>query len=101
MKNINQVTYIRGDNTNIHHVDAIAHQTNCLTVRAHGLSATINRKYPWADIYSRRTPIGNRNLATIETRGIQGTVEIFADGFGFHVVYMMAQWKYWTTLSIM
>ena len=32
----------------------IVHQTNCKTWKARGLSFTLFRKFPWANVYSRR-----------------------------------------------
>ncbi|XP_045180875.2 uncharacterized protein LOC123540143 [Mercenaria mercenaria] len=88
------VSYQHGDITSIRGVDAICHQVNCLTVKAHGLSSQIAKKYPWADIYAKRKSIGNRNLATVETRGTPGDVAIYGDNSGFHVVCLLAQWEY-------
>ena len=88
------VTYQEGDILYINGVDAICHQVNCLTVKAHGLSANIAMRYPWGDIYSKRIPIGTRNLATIRTRGTPGDVTIFGDGSGFNIVCLKAQWEY-------
>lgn len=39
----------------------IAHQVNSVTVKSHGLSKQIARRFPDADIYTRRPRIGNRN----------------------------------------
>ena len=47
----------------------IAHQCNCKTQSAAGLSATIFAKFPYADVYSSRT-----------TPSIPGTVEICGNG---------------------
>lgn len=54
----------------------ILQQCNCLTVRAHGLSATLASKYPWADPYGDRKGIGSRNLAVLEDRPHPGTIKI-------------------------
>ena len=48
------ITHVRGDITIFRDADAICHQVNCLTVKAHGLSKKIAHAYPWADIYSKR-----------------------------------------------
>ena len=84
------VSFVDGDITDIRNVHAIVHQVNCLTVKSHGLSAIIGKKYPWADVYSKRTSTKSRNLATAETRGKPGNVKIYDDGNGFHVVFMEA-----------
>ena len=54
----------------------IVHQCNCLTVYPYGLSKSISDQYPYADIYSFRKKLGNRNLATEDTRGIPGTIVV-------------------------
>ena len=56
--------------------DLIVHQLNCLTVRSLGLSKAISIKYPYADVYSKRIPIGNKNLCKLESRGNPGNIEI-------------------------
>ena len=89
-----KVTYHRGDITTIKNVDAICHQVNCLTIKAHGLSSNIALAYPWADIYSKRKAIGTKNLATESTRGVPGQNVIYSNGTGFHVVCLQAQWEY-------
>ena len=86
--------FIDGDITRIKRVDTICHQVNCLTVKAHGLSSVITKTYPWANIYSKRIAIKQRNLATVETRGEPGDITLYDDGEGFHVVCLHAQWEY-------
>ena len=66
----------RGDLTEWQGVDDIVHQCNCLTVKAHGLSAQIARKYPWGDVYRYRRRQGFRNLAVPEDRKEPGTIQI-------------------------
>ena len=56
-------------------VDAIVHQCNCLAVKAHGLSAQIARKYPWADVYRYRRRQRFRNLAIPADRKEPGTIQ--------------------------
>ena len=65
-----------GDLTEWRRVDAIVHQCNCLAVKAHGLSAQIAEKYPWADVYRYRKRQGFRNLAVREDRKVPGTIQI-------------------------
>lgn len=60
----------------------ILQQCNCLTVRGHGLSETLARAFPYADIYSERRPQGNRNLAIEDDRAKPGTVSICMDPQG-------------------
>ena len=57
-------------------MDAIVHQCNCLAVKAHGLSAQIDRKYPWVDAYRYRRRQGFRNLAIPADRKEPGTIQI-------------------------
>ena len=52
------------------------HQCNCLAVKAHGLSAQIARKYPWADVYRYRRRQGLRNLAIPADQKEPGTILI-------------------------
>ena len=81
------VSFVDDDITDIRNVHVIVHQVNCLTVKSHGISAIIAKKYPWTDVNSKRTSIKSRNLATVETRGKPGNVKIYYDCNGFHVVY--------------
>ena len=66
----------RGDLTEWQGVDAIVHQCNCLAVKAHGLSALIDRKYPWGDAYRYRRRQGFRNLAIPADRKEPGIIQI-------------------------
>lgn len=53
----------------------IAHQCNCCTTRAHGLSEAIFEKYPYANLYVQRKPTtttANRAL----TPSVPGTVSV-------------------------
>jgi O-acetyl-ADP-ribose deacetylase (regulator of RNase III) len=73
----------------------IVHQTNCLTVRAQGLADSIFKKYPWANIYKARTPIGHKNLATPDTRGEPGSLVIVSEqetNQFKYIVNLMGQW---------
>ena len=86
--------FVYGDLLSIRDVDAICHQVNCLTIIPHGLSLELALTYPWADIYSRRKGVGNRNLATLESRGIPGKIKIFKQDLYPAVICMHAQWDY-------
>jgi hypothetical protein len=44
------VIFLKGNLVEKKNVDAIVHQCNCLTVKSHGLSKQIARKFPWADV---------------------------------------------------
>ncbi len=69
----------------------IAHQCNCCTVTAHGLSAVIAKKYPWADVYSQRAAIGTRNCA--KQRDVPGTIKIVESPANSRkIICMFAQW---------
>lgn len=66
-------TYIAGDLLEAK-VDFIIQQCNCLTIRGLGLSKAIATKFPYADIYSKRTPqFRHGNIATESSRSIPGT----------------------------
>jgi hypothetical protein len=56
----------------------IAQQANCLTMRAHGLAATIAKRFPrHGNYYSTRTPLKpGANTATEKSRDIPGTIHI-------------------------
>ena len=81
-----RVLFVDDNITDIRNVHAIVPQVNYLAVKSHGLLAILAKKYQLADVYSKRTSIKNRNLATVETRGKPGNVKIYDDGNGFHVV---------------
>ena len=69
----------------------IAHQCNCNTVKAHGLSKTIATKWPWADVYSKRVQIGTRNAAV--NPSIPGTIELITnENANKTVICLFAQW---------
>nr|BDT62592.1 MAG: wsv206-like protein [Metapenaeus ensis majanivirus] len=71
IKTINgDITKIDGDN----HV--LVQQLNCIAIKPHGLSQGMASAYPYGDVYSKRIPIGNRNCATLATRGVPGTVTL-------------------------
>ena len=84
------VNIIKGDITETE-CKYIAHQCNCNTVKAHGLSKTIASKWSWADVYSKRVQIGFRN-ATIQP-SIPGTIELLTSGDGDKtIICLFAQW---------
>jgi hypothetical protein len=77
-------------------VDVIVQQCNCLTTVAHGLSMDIAVKFPYGDLYGKRTRIApGRNLAHPESRSMPGTVEwcrpSSADG-GPSIACVIGQW---------
>ena len=84
--------YVYGDLLSRTDVDAICHQVNCLTVKAHGLSLKLAKKYPWANIYKFRKAVLNRNLASVDSRGIPGTIQIFHHCTHPSVICLQAQW---------
>lgn len=86
--------YVYGDLLSRIDVDAICHQVNCLTIKPHGLSLKLAEKYPGADIYRHRKGIENRNLASIDTRGIPGTIKIFNRQTFPSVICVQTQWDY-------
>lgn len=69
----------------------IAQQCNCVTVKAHGLSAAIAKRFPYADLYSQRSRIGSRNCTA--DPDIPGTIKIAADPeCPKKIICMFAQW---------
>lgn len=55
-------------------VDVVVHQLSSMPCKAHGLSKSIATRFKWADQYRQRTQMGNRNLATPETRPVCGSI---------------------------
>jgi hypothetical protein len=54
-------------------VDVVLQQLNCLATSPHGLSETIAKAWPWANVYKRRTSAGARNFAVMEHRAKPGS----------------------------
>lgn len=69
------IEYIQGDLLTVD-AELIAHQINSLAVKAHGLSAAIAKKFPWADRYSQREAMKDRNLAIPYWRDRPGSIVI-------------------------
>ncbi len=65
----------------------IMQQCNCVTVRSHGLSAQIVKRYPWANVYERR-PARSSNCA--QKFSIPGTycIDVKAD---LSIIHLFAQ----------
>lgn len=59
--------------------DAIVQQTNCLTTRSHGLSATIKKEFG-IDPYSIRESSDLPNVAIKDDRDNPGTIQVFDTG---------------------
>jgi hypothetical protein len=71
----------------------ILQQCNCLTVRPHGLSKTLSDKWSWADPYSYRKSLNNRNLAIESDRDKPGTIKILSSPYNDKaIICMFAQW---------
>ena len=49
---------------------------NCVAIRAHGLSESLSRKYPYCNMYTKRRPIKNLNRAVLQDRPLPGTLDI-------------------------
>jgi O-acetyl-ADP-ribose deacetylase (regulator of RNase III) len=49
--------------------DVMVQQCNCVTIKAHGLSETISKRYPYANIYSKRISKSANRAKTPETPG--------------------------------
>ena len=74
----------------------IVHQCNCTTLTSAGLAKSINKKYPWADIYSTRKKQGTfrENIVSLTTPDIPGTIKIQSNPFKTkHVICMFAQYS--------
>jgi O-acetyl-ADP-ribose deacetylase (regulator of RNase III) len=72
--------------------DAIVQQSNCLTTRTHGLSATIKKEFG-VDPYSIRTSKVN-NVAIKEDRDLPGSIQIFETGISpKYVVCLFGQYQ--------
>lgn len=69
----------------------ILQQCNCLTVRAHGLSESLEKRFPHAGVYSRRRPVGGRNLAVPEDRATPGNALIFTGKP--NIICLFGQWR--------
>lgn len=67
----------------------IAHQCNCMTVRSHGLAASIARTFPEADVYGQRGRDGTRNRTTHPDT--PGTISVLPSG-EISIICMFAQW---------
>lgn len=74
--------------------DCIVQQCNCVAVRPHGLSASIAKAFPYADIYGQRRAIGNRNLARVEDRSQVGTCVLAHQAGSVIVACLMGQYVY-------
>jgi hypothetical protein len=59
----------------------VLQQCDCISTQALHLDADYKKEFPWGDVYGDRTPInGFRNLATVDTRGIPGTIKVYPSG---------------------
>jgi len=72
----------------------IVHQVNCLCVKPFGLSNDIFTKYPYADVYSTRRKMGNKNLSVPEDRGTPGEIIVREDNTGPTIVGLFGQLDY-------
>ena len=69
----------------------ICQQTNCISVKPHGLSETIKKRFN-VDPYSIRRSLNGRNIAIEEDRSIPGTIQVFDNAFGPKIIAMNAQY---------
>lgn len=70
----------------------VVQQCNCFAVKPHGLSSVIAKRFPWANVYERRTPVRKgRNCAS--DPDVPGTIRVDADPAGGdrRVVHLFAQ----------
>ena len=72
----------------------LVQQSNCLTMYGKGLALALSKKFSYADLYGKRTSVGGKNLATKDTRGVPGTLEVLKDptGKGPQIACLLAQW---------
>lgn len=70
----------------------IVQQCNCLSVRAHGLSEDIAKKYSYANVYSYRKGEGSRNLAIAGDRAVPGTYKLYGRASSPTIVALFAQY---------
>jgi hypothetical protein len=80
--------FIDGDLLDLPQADLIAQQCNCLTVKSQGLAASLAAKFPIANCYAKRRPVGKRNLAIAEDRDKPGTALITGK-----VINLFGQWR--------
>jgi len=78
------VTTINGDLLDVKH-GVIVHQLNCMTVRPHGLSDILAKKFPYCNVYSERKEAtkepGQANRCVKEDEGIPGMASIRHNSF--------------------
>ena len=63
----------------------ICQQCNCVTIKARGLSEQIAKRFPWADIYKRRTQSSRPGF-------IQVDKDPLSDRSDRTIIHMFAQW---------
>lgn len=84
------IEVIKGDLLNCKE-SIMCQQCNCLTMKSHGLSEQVSKKYPWADVYGRRK-IKTRNCTSEPS--FPGTIQIDTDPNSennFKIVHMFGQ----------
>jgi O-acetyl-ADP-ribose deacetylase (regulator of RNase III) len=77
----------------------ICQQCNCITIRSHGLSASIVKRFPHADPYAIRRSVGNRNMSIPEDKSVPGTIEVYGSDTERKVICMFAQYGMGTPYS--
>jgi O-acetyl-ADP-ribose deacetylase (regulator of RNase III) len=79
---LNKIIEVAGDLLKAD-TEYIAHQCNCITTYGKGLSASLFKRFPWADTYSnRRTP------------SVPGTIDVFGNGQAQrYVINMYSQYN--------
>lgn len=63
------LSYFEGDLLTFTSADVIVQQCNCVTVKAHGLSASIKHTFPYACVYSNRSARSPNQAIEPETPG--------------------------------
>ena len=69
----------------------ICQQSNCISVKPHGLSKSIKDKFD-IDPYSIRRSLNGRNYAVFEDHSKPGTIQVFENANGPKIICMFAQY---------
>lgn len=71
--------------------DVIIQQCNCVTIKAHGLSDDIKKKYPYADLYGNRPRRSSNTSSKYDTPGTCHLLHPPAESSGPIVACLMGQ----------
>jgi O-acetyl-ADP-ribose deacetylase (regulator of RNase III) len=69
----------------------IVHQSDCTTVKTHGLALSIIKKFQWADIYDQQSMSIKRIMPRVFS--IPGTIQYIKNyGTGQVIICLFSQW---------